>query len=94
MGRPENVVLEEPNEQQDDDDEREKSATDVHSVLLCAVDLGTTAAVPRGLRGNLPRYDARCHGAVAEWLGRGLQSLAHQFDSGRRLRLDHRCPGA
>jgi hypothetical protein len=29
----------------------------------------------------------RCarHGAVAEWLGRGLQSLAHQFDSGRRL---------
>jgi hypothetical protein len=22
---------------------------------------------------------------VAEWLGRGLQSLAHQFDSGRRL---------
>jgi hypothetical protein len=24
-------------------------------------------------------------GAVAEWLGRGLQSLAHQFDSGRRL---------
>ena len=26
-------------------------------------------------------------GAVAEWLGRGLQSLAHQFDSGRRLYL-------
>jgi hypothetical protein len=25
------------------------------------------------------------HGAVAEWLGRGLQSLVHQFDSGRRL---------
>src|SRR5215467_3644627 len=24
-------------------------------------------------------------GAVAEWLGRGLQSLVHQFDSGRRL---------
>jgi hypothetical protein len=22
---------------------------------------------------------------VAEWLGRGLQSLVHQFDSGRRL---------
>jgi hypothetical protein len=22
---------------------------------------------------------------VAEWLGRGLQSLAHRFDSGRRL---------
>jgi hypothetical protein len=27
-------------------------------------------------------------GAVAEWLGRGLQSLAHQFDSGRRLAID------
>src|SRR6266576_3440693 len=24
-------------------------------------------------------------GAVAEWLGRGLQSLVHQFESGRRL---------
>src|SRR3954454_3562089 len=28
---------------------------------------------------------ARASGAVAEWLGRGLQSLAHQFDSGRSL---------
>src|SRR5205809_2170307 len=27
----------------------------------------------------------RPSGAVAEWLGRGLQSLVHQFDSGRRL---------
>src|SRR3954451_14264847 len=26
-------------------------------------------------------------GAVAEWLGRGLQSLVHQFESGRRLSL-------
>jgi hypothetical protein len=26
-------------------------------------------------------------GAVAEWLGRGLQSLAHRFDSGPRLFL-------
>src|SRR5262249_41141477 len=25
-------------------------------------------------------------GAVAEWLGRGLQSLVHRFKSGRRLR--------
>src|SRR5262249_11381765 len=24
-------------------------------------------------------------GAVAEWLGRGLQSLVHRFESGRRL---------
>ena|SRR5688572_2034135 len=87
MGARNTFLLEKPDEQQDDDDEREKSATDVHSVLLCAVDLGTTAAAPSGLRGNLPRYDARCHGAVAEWLGRGLQSLAHQFDSGRRLLL-------
>ena len=30
-------------------------------------------------------------GAVAEWLGRGLQSLAHQFDSGRRLLGGPRC---
>jgi hypothetical protein len=29
-------------------------------------------------------------GAVAEWLGRGLQSLAHQFDSGRRLFFSRR----
>src|ERR687898_397783 len=50
------VFSEKPDEQQDDDDEREKFATDVHSVLLCAVDLGTTAAVASGLRGNLPRY--------------------------------------
>ena len=27
----------------------------------------------------------RRSGAVAEWLGRGLQSLVHRFDSGRRL---------
>ena len=32
-----------------------------------------------------PGYDGRRHGAVAEWLGRGLQSLVHQFESGRRL---------
>ena len=27
----------------------------------------------------------RPSGDVAEWLGRGLQSLVHQFESGRRL---------
>src|SRR4051812_13598952 len=35
-------------------------------------------------------------GAVAEWLGRGLQSLVHQFDSGRRLfdkRTERGSPG-
>ncbi len=30
-------------------------------------------------------YHCPRHGAVAEWLGRGLQSLVHQFESGRRL---------
>src|SRR3954465_8651071 len=42
------------------------------------------AAVPVTKRRESRSYDAR-RGAVAEWLGRGLQSLAHQFDSGRRL---------
>src|SRR5438128_434651 len=31
-----------------------------------------------------PRYDVR-RGALAEWLGMGLQNPVHQFDSGRRL---------
>ena len=87
-GRPRNVVLEEPNEQKDYDDKGEKSATDIHSGLLCAVDVGTTRPLLDGLRGNGSLPCAR-HGAVAEWLGRGLQSLAHQFDSGRRLSLVH-----
>jgi hypothetical protein len=26
-----------------------------------------------------------CRGALAEWLGTGLQNLVHRFDSGRRL---------
>ena len=68
LGRPENVVLEEPNEKQDDDDEREKSATDVHSGLLCAVDVGTTAQAEGRLRtlgglGLLATMSAR----VAPW---------------------------
>ena len=36
-------------------------------------------------------------GDVAEWLGRGLQSLVHQFESGRRLgrkRSERVTPGA
>ena len=40
VGRPRNVVLEKPDQQQDDDDEREKTATDIHSGLLCVVDAG------------------------------------------------------
>ena len=31
-------------------------------------------------------------GAVAEWLGRGLQSLVQQFESARRLCFDGREP--
>ena len=31
------------------------------------------------------RYDAALRGALAEWLGRGLQSLVQQFESARRL---------
>src|SRR2546425_1701363 len=38
-------------------------------------------------RGDYPEGDATIprRGAVAERLGRGLQSLVHQFESGRRL---------
>ena len=50
VGRPGKVLLEKPNEQKDDHDERQKSATDVHSGLLCAVDVGTTCAPVAGLR--------------------------------------------
>jgi hypothetical protein len=32
-----------------------------------------------------PRYDVLRAGAVAEWLGKGLQSPVHRFDSGPRL---------
>jgi hypothetical protein len=35
--------------------------------------------------GRRPRLDWPSFGGVAEWLGRGLQSLAHRFDSGPRL---------
>ena len=46
-----------------------------------SVDGGTTAPGVMRLRRSL-RWR---RGAVAEWLGRGLQSLAHRFDSGPRL---------
>src|SRR5829696_2756481 len=52
LGRPGYVVLEEPDQQNDDHDEREKSATDVHSGLLYAVDVGTTAPLYGRLRAN------------------------------------------
>src|SRR5436305_10408209 len=55
------------------------SGAAVSSSVSC---LGTTLAYPR-----LEIFNATIasRGAVAEWLGRGLQSLVHQFDSGRRL---------
>ena len=34
---------------------------------------------------RLRRCTMRLCGDVAEWLGRGLQSLVHRFESGRRL---------
>ena len=38
-------------------------------------------------------YDIiRQHGAVAEWLRRGLQNLVHRFNSGRRLHKEARSP--
>src|SRR6266536_6158610 len=39
------------------------------------------SAISRSTGGSYPV----ARGAVAEWLGRGLQSLVHQFESGRRL---------
>ena len=81
VGARKTSLLEEPDEEQDDDDERDETAADVHSGLLLVIDGGTTAPGVMRLRRSL-RWR---RGAVAEWLGRGLQSLAHQFDSGRRL---------
>ena len=75
-------LLEKPDQQQDDDDERQKSATDIHTFLLVACPEKT------GERRNRLRLRAAsmgARGAVAEWLGRGLQSLAQRFDSARRL---------
>ena len=39
------------------------------------------SAISRSTAGSYPV----ARGAVAEWLGRGLQSLVHRFESGRRL---------
>ena len=36
-------------------------------------------------------YDSAGSGALAEWLGTGLQNLVHQFDSGRRLSDRRHC---
>ena len=60
-GRPLVVVLEEPGQQNDDDNERNETAADVHSGLLCLIDAGTTAEGGEGLRRG--RYD----GAAAPW---------------------------
>src|SRR4029077_16303016 len=42
-------------------------------------------AQPGGVPTPRRRYDGRPSGALAEWLGTGLQNLVHRFDSGRRL---------
>jgi hypothetical protein len=55
------VVLEKPSQQQDDDDERNETATDIHSGLLCSIDASTTVQAGEGLRRG--RYD----GAAAPW---------------------------
>ena len=55
------VVLEEPGQQNDDDNERNETAADVHSGLLCLIDAGTTEEAGEGLRRG--RYD----GAAAPW---------------------------
>ena len=82
MGRPGIVVLEDPDEQQNDDDERNETATNVHSGLLYSVDAGTTAQAEGRIR---PLATMGARGDVAEWLGRGLQSLVQRFESARRL---------
>jgi hypothetical protein len=48
----------------------------------CLIDASTTVEAREGLRRG--RYDG-AGGAVAEWLGRGLQSLVQRFESARRL---------
>ena len=80
-GRPGWSVLEEPGQQNDDHNERNETAADVHSGLLCLIDETTTAEAGKRLRRSL-RWRG---GAVAEWLGRGLQSLVQRFESARRL---------
>ena len=55
------VVLEKPGQQKDDDDERNETASDVHSGLLCLIDASTTEQAREGLRRG--RYD----GAAAPW---------------------------
>src|SRR5881628_2031565 len=42
--------------------------------------------IPVGTRAAKRPPDTMCaSGALAEWLGTGLQNLVHRFDSGRRL---------
>ncbi len=79
-------ALEQPDQDQDDDDQREHATADVHTSLLgvrCRRRYneggGSTVTAPATMR---PQGD------VAEWLGRGLQSLVQRFESARRL-SDH-----
>ena len=81
-GAREFVVLEEPGQQKNDDDKRDQTATDIHSGLLCVRLLGYNGAGRLGVTEGSLRWRG---GAVAEWLGRGLQSLVQRFESARRL---------
>ena len=80
------LLLEEPDEQQDDHDQRQKSATDVHVHPPWLLSGQQRTSPESGYA--LARMGAR--GDVAEWLGRGLQSLVQRFESARRL--FGRCP--
>jgi hypothetical protein len=75
-------VLEEPDQQDDDDDERQKSAANVHASLLFVCLPGDNERA-REVDTAVARMAVR--GDVAEWLGRGLQSLVQRFESARRL---------
>ena len=59
-----------------------------HVCTAARADLDEPAETLGGHASNLGReedgYDC-LSGAVAEWLGRGLQSLVQQFESARRL---------
>src|ERR671919_3134611 len=76
------VVLEEQNQDQNDDDQREQAAADVHVIPSVLVVWRYNDAPPDAVTGAATMA---ARGDVAEWLGRGLQSLARRFDSGRRL---------
>src|SRR5688572_15374917 len=76
------VVLEEQDQDQDDDDQREQAAADVHVIPSVLVAWRYNEAPPGAVTGAATMA---ARGDVAEWLGRGLQSLVQRFESARRL---------